>query len=96
LIDIEDYTDIFHKISLCTLDIICEAALGVNIDAQRTNTVYLNAVFKIKVFFNLILFLFILKKIIQDRIIRPQYYSELIFNLFGDGREQKRFFLLKK
>uniref|UniRef100_A0A914N469 Uncharacterized protein n=1 Tax=Meloidogyne incognita TaxID=6306 RepID=A0A914N469_MELIC len=29
-------------------------------------------------------------KIIQDRIIRPQYYPEILFNLFGDGKEQKR------
>nr|CAD2190399.1 unnamed protein product [Meloidogyne enterolobii]CAD2190803.1 unnamed protein product [Meloidogyne enterolobii] len=77
LIGSEDFNDIFHTISLCTLDIICEAALGVNIDAQRTETDYLNAVFKIK-------------RIIQDRIIRPQYYPEILFNLFGDGKEQKR------
>lgn len=49
LIGSEDFNDIFHTISLCTLDIICEAALGVNIDAQRTETDYLNAVFKIKI-----------------------------------------------
>uniref|UniRef100_A0A1I8BEX5 Cytochrome P450 n=1 Tax=Meloidogyne hapla TaxID=6305 RepID=A0A1I8BEX5_MELHA len=43
LIGSKDFNDIFHTISLCTLDIICEASLGVNIDAQRTNTDYLNA-----------------------------------------------------
>lgn len=42
----QDYTDIFHTISLCTLDIICEAALGTNIDAQNTQTDYLDAVFR--------------------------------------------------
>lgn len=40
------YNDIFHTITLCTLDVICEAALGYNIDAQNKHTDYLDAVFR--------------------------------------------------
>lgn len=40
------FRNIFHDITLCTLDIICEAALGKCIDAQRTESPYLTAVFK--------------------------------------------------
>ncbi|CAJ0582832.1 unnamed protein product, partial [Mesorhabditis spiculigera] len=78
LTTVEEYTDIFHTITLCTLDIICEAALGTCIDAQNNpNSPYLEAVVKIK---------FLLHK----RMINPQYYPDFIFNLFGEGREQKK------
>lgn len=40
------YNDIFHTITLCTLDVICEAALGYNIDAQKKHTDYLDSVFR--------------------------------------------------
>ena len=40
------YSDIFHTISLCTLDIICEAALGTHVDAQNKSSPYLDAVFQ--------------------------------------------------
>uniref|UniRef100_A0A915EL41 Cytochrome P450 n=1 Tax=Ditylenchus dipsaci TaxID=166011 RepID=A0A915EL41_9BILA len=73
----DQYTDVFHTITLCTLDIICEAALGVDIDAQRKHTNYLDAVFRIK-------------HIVHQRIIKPLFYPELIFYLFGDGKEQKK------
>uniref|UniRef100_A0A914HH46 Cytochrome P450 monooxygenase n=1 Tax=Globodera rostochiensis TaxID=31243 RepID=A0A914HH46_GLORO len=72
------FVDIFHTITLCTLDIICESALGVNIDAQRTiHSDYLDAVFRIKY-------------IIHQRMIKPQFYPEFLFNLFGAGKEQQR------
>lgn len=45
LID-DAYHDIFHMVSLCTLDVICEAALGKNINAQIEHTPYLDAVFE--------------------------------------------------
>ncbi|KAL3084185.1 hypothetical protein niasHT_039311 [Heterodera trifolii] len=73
-----EFVDIFHTITLCTLDIICESALGVNIDAQRTiHSDYLDAVFAIK-------------NIIFQRIVKPQFYPEFLFNIFGAGKEQKR------
>lgn len=73
----DDFVDIFHTVTLCTLDIICEAALGINIDAQRKHTDYLDAVFR-------------MKYIIHQRQIKPIYYPEIIFNLFGNGKEQKK------
>ncbi|CAJ0929720.1 unnamed protein product, partial [Mesorhabditis belari] len=74
-----DFTDVFHTVTLCTLDIICEAALGTCIDAQNNpNSPYLEAVFKIK-------------HLLHRRMINPQYYPDFIFKLFGDGREQARY-----
>ncbi|KAL6742911.1 hypothetical protein Aduo_016006 [Ancylostoma duodenale] len=41
------YEDIFHSVTLCTLDVICEAALGICIEAQRNpHSPYLEAVFR--------------------------------------------------
>ncbi|MCP9264669.1 hypothetical protein DINM_022805 [Dirofilaria immitis] len=39
----DQYNDIFHMISLCTLDVICEAALGIDVDAQNKSSPYLDA-----------------------------------------------------
>ncbi|KAF5293172.1 hypothetical protein FQR65_LT11017 [Abscondita terminalis] len=36
--------DIFLPISLCTLDVICATSMGTNVDAQQTNSDYVNAV----------------------------------------------------
>lgn len=77
LVSPTEHADIHHMITLCTLDIICEAALGVNIDAQRTHTDYLEAVFRIK-------------KIIHHRMVRPQLYPDFIFRWFSNGYEQER------
>uniref|UniRef100_A0A7E4W9V8 Cytochrome P450 n=1 Tax=Panagrellus redivivus TaxID=6233 RepID=A0A7E4W9V8_PANRE len=71
------FHDVFHDITLCTLDVICESALGATINAQTTHTPYLDAVFK-------------MKYIIHQRQIKPQYYPDIIFNLFGAGAEQSR------
>ena len=72
-----EFHEIFHTISLCTLDVICESALGININAQRTHTEYLDAVFT-------------MKYIIHQRQIKPQYYPDFIFYTFGQGREQDK------
>lgn len=71
------YNDVFHTITLCTLDVICEAALGYNIDAQNKHTDYLDAVFK-------------MKYIIHQRQVKPFLYPEFMFNIFGHGKEQKK------
>ncbi|VDM66971.1 unnamed protein product [Strongylus vulgaris] len=72
------YEDIFHTVTLCTLDVICEAALGICIDAQKNpKSEYLEAVFRMKV-------------LLQKRQVNPQYYPEFLFNLIGDGKEQAR------
>uniref|UniRef100_A0A0R3RLW7 Cytochrome P450 n=1 Tax=Elaeophora elaphi TaxID=1147741 RepID=A0A0R3RLW7_9BILA len=42
----DQYNDIYHIISLCTLDVICEAALGTHVDAQNKSSPYLDAVCK--------------------------------------------------
>uniref|UniRef100_A0A0N5BAY0 Cytochrome P450 n=1 Tax=Strongyloides papillosus TaxID=174720 RepID=A0A0N5BAY0_STREA len=73
----DEFVDIFHTISLCTLDIICEAALGIDINAQNVHTEYLEAVFK-------------MKYIIHQRQIKPQYYSDFMFNTIGDGKEHDK------
>lgn len=72
-----EVVNIFHMVTLCTLDIICEAALGTNINAQHKETEYLDAVFKIKF-------------IIHQRMIKPHFYNPLLFWIFGAGREQAR------
>uniref|UniRef100_A0A914DS99 Unspecific monooxygenase n=1 Tax=Acrobeloides nanus TaxID=290746 RepID=A0A914DS99_9BILA len=74
----QGYNDIFHTISLCTLDIICESALGTNIDAQRRHTKYLDAVFNMKF-------------IIHQRQIKPLYYPNVLFNLIGHGKDQQEY-----
>ncbi|CAI4222863.1 unnamed protein product [Auanema sp. JU1783] len=72
------FTDIFHTISYCTLDVICEAALGVCIDAQRKpNSPYLEAVFQ-------------MKYILQQRMVKPQYYPDFLFYTFGAGKDQDK------
>ncbi|KAI6212872.1 Cytochrome P450 4V2 [Aphelenchoides besseyi] len=73
----QGYNDIFHMITLCTLDVICESALGYNIDAQNKQTDYLESVFR-------------MKYIIHQRQVKPFLYPEFMFNLFGHGREQKK------
>ncbi|CAJ0589978.1 unnamed protein product [Cylicocyclus nassatus] len=74
----DKYEDIFHTVTLCTLDVICEAALGICIDAQKNpKSDYLEAVFRMKV-------------LLQKRQVNPQYYPEFLFNLIGDGKEQAR------
>uniref|UniRef100_A0AC35TK99 Cytochrome P450 n=1 Tax=Rhabditophanes sp. KR3021 TaxID=114890 RepID=A0AC35TK99_9BILA len=77
LADDDEFTDIFHTISLCTLDIICEAALGISANAQTVHTDYLDAVYK-------------MKYIIHQRQIKPQFYSDFMFNTVGDGKEHDR------
>ncbi|CAD5231102.1 unnamed protein product [Bursaphelenchus xylophilus] len=72
------YSDIFHTITLCTLDIICESALGYNIGAQlKVHSEYLDAVFR-------------MKYIVHQRQVKPFYYPEPIWQLFGYGKEQKK------
>ncbi|CAD5226201.1 unnamed protein product [Bursaphelenchus okinawaensis] len=73
-----EFTDVFHTITLCTLDIICESALGCNIHAQdKVHSEYLDAVFR-------------MKYIIHQRQVKPFYYPDLLWNTIGYGREEKK------
>ncbi|VIO98703.1 Uncharacterized protein BM_BM8635 [Brugia malayi] len=71
------YNDIFHMISLCTLDIICEAALGTHVDAQNKSSPYLDAVCKIKY-------------IIHQRTLKAHFYFDTIYNIFGSGKDESK------
>eukprot|EP00112_Aurelia_sp_Birch-Aquarium-sp1_P013574 Seg2883.1 transcript_id=Seg2883.1/GoldUCD/mRNA.D3Y31 product="Cytochrome P450 4V2" protein_id=Seg2883.1/GoldUCD/D3Y31 len=62
----------------CTLDIICETAMGVNCGAQvDATTEYPKAVLS-------------MCSIIQYRQIRPYLWPEFIYNLTADGKEHNR------
>nr|pir cytochrome P450 enzyme, CYP4C39 enzyme - green crab, common shore crab [Carcinus maenas]AAQ93010.1 cytochrome P450 CYP4C39 [Carcinus maenas] len=63
--------DIFPYITLCTLDIICETAMGININAQgNSNSEYVNAVYRIGA-------------LVQHRQTRPWIQPDFLFRLFG-------------
>uniref|UniRef100_A0A915AGJ0 Uncharacterized protein n=1 Tax=Parascaris univalens TaxID=6257 RepID=A0A915AGJ0_PARUN len=72
-----EYHEIFHTISLCTIDVICEAALGTHVDAQNKPSPYLDAVMK-------------MKYIVHQRTIKAHFYPNILFYLFGMGREQEK------
>ncbi|CAD6193406.1 unnamed protein product [Caenorhabditis auriculariae] len=75
----KEYQDIFHTISLCTLDVICEAALGTCIEAQhKPDSPYLDAVFR-------------MKEIVFQRFLNPLYYVDFFFNRFGPGKEHDQY-----
>ncbi|XP_065569758.1 cytochrome P450 4C1-like isoform X2 [Artemia franciscana] len=70
--------DIFHLAGLCTLDIICECAMGVKVNAQEEDdSEYVVAVKKIA-------------EIVVDRGFRPHLYPDFIFNLTSMAREQQK------
>ncbi|VDD90914.1 unnamed protein product [Enterobius vermicularis] len=77
------YNDVFHTVSLCTLDIICEAALGTHVDAQNKSSPYLNAVTK-------------MKYIIHQRTLKPYYYPKFLFNLIGSGKEHDKYAIMAR
>ncbi|VDK19879.1 unnamed protein product [Anisakis simplex] len=72
-----EYHNIFQTISLCTIDVICEAALGTHVDAQNKQSPYLEAVKK-------------MKYIVHQRTIKPQFYPRFLFDLFGEGQNEKK------
>lgn len=67
--------DITPLISLCTLDIICETSMGKSVNAQQEDdSEYVKAVLRIN-------------DIIHRRQKNPLMWSNLLFWLFGDGKE---------
>ncbi|XP_046655352.1 cytochrome P450 4c3-like [Daphnia pulicaria] len=70
--------DVFPYITLCTLDVICETAMGRNVDAQSNkDSEYVKAVYN-------------MGHIIQARQTRPWLQPDWLFRLFPLGSEQKR------
>ncbi|KAK8738037.1 hypothetical protein OTU49_004365, partial [Cherax quadricarinatus] len=67
--------DIFPFVTLCTLDIICETAMGCNINAQdNSDSDYVKAVYRIGA-------------IIQLRQVRPWLQPKILFRLSGYAKE---------
>ncbi|XP_057323256.1 cytochrome P450 4C1-like [Microplitis mediator] len=75
----KDEFDIFTYISLCTLDIICETAMGVTSNTQTTkDTSYLEALQKVK-------------EIVYRRMFTIWLYPDIIFNLTKFSRDQDKY-----
>nr|QST15019.1 CYP4AP6 protein [Diaphanosoma celebensis] len=69
--------DIYPLATACTLDIICETAMGCKIDAQLKYSEYANAVHRIS-------------QIIIERYSNPWLQADCIFALTAIGREHSR------
>ncbi|XP_067671881.1 cytochrome P450 4V2-like [Haliotis asinina] len=70
--------NIFPDITLCALDIICETAMGRNINAQsNSDSEYVSAVYK-------------MSTILLKRMRSPWYWPSVLFNTFGSGSEHDR------
>nr|AFH35031.1 cytochrome P450 4C [Portunus trituberculatus] len=71
--------DVFPFITLCTLDIICETAMGININAQdNSDSEYVNAVYGIGA-------------LVQYRQTRPWIQPDLLFRLFGYAKQHDEY-----
>lgn len=70
--------DIFAKMGKCALDIICETAMGQNVNAQNDHeSVYVQAVNKIT-------------ELIMQRQQNPAHWPDFIYNITPQGREHAR------
>ncbi|CAF1109070.1 unnamed protein product [Adineta steineri] len=70
--------NLYSYIASCALDIICEAAMGLNIGAQhQRNSEYVDAVLK-------------LTDLILKRQRMPWMWPDFLFNLLPEGREHNR------
>ncbi|KRT79363.1 cytochrome P450 [Oryctes borbonicus] len=66
--------DMYPYITHCTLDIICETAMGVQLDSMNEqNNEYVDAIYTVT-------------DIALQRIIKPWYQPSIIFNLTEKGR----------
>ncbi|XP_023223442.1 cytochrome P450 4C1-like isoform X7 [Centruroides sculpturatus] len=74
----EDWIDILPLVTLCTLDIICETAMGVEIKSQNKHCMdYIEA---LQEFSNIHL----------ERFMRPWLFYDFIFNRSSNGAKLKR------
>nr|ARE68676.1 cytochrome P450 CYP4BM1 [Epicauta chinensis] len=71
--------DIFKLLTLCALDVICETAMGVEINAmKRSDSEYVKAVSGIT-------------DVIMYRVFNPHLHPDFIFNLTEKGRQHKKY-----
>lgn len=78
LADTDEEFDISKMIGLCALDIICESAMGENINVQNgKNSDYLDAVHRINVY-------------ALKRVFNPILMNDFIYSLTKDGQEYNR------
>lgn len=66
--------DIFHYVSRCTLDIICETAMGVKVEAQTTDSDYVKWANKAM-------------EIVFMRMFKMWYHVDFIYNLTQSARD---------
>nr|AHL88991.1 cytochrome p450 4EC1 [Brachionus koreanus] len=70
--------EIFKESKLCTLDIICETAMGVNLESQKsTNLDYVWCVDKAS-------------KLLNDRFNAPWYWADFVYYKTEPGKEFKK------
>lgn len=73
--------DIRQMVTNCAIDVICETAMGVKIDAQRARpgqaTMEQKYLYSLRELFDLIV----------KRIMTPWYEPEFLFRLFDDGKK---------
>lgn len=69
--------NIFQDIALCALDIICETAMGTTVEAQKTDSDYVHAVYR-------------MSTLSDERMRKPLYWNNFLYNTFGDGQEYAR------
>ncbi|GFU13262.1 cytochrome P450 4V2, partial [Nephila pilipes] len=69
--------DIVQPVTLCTLDILCETAMGIKIEAQRKDTKYIAA-------------LKMASEQFSERVIKPWVWSDLTYYLTDKGRDYKK------
>lgn len=73
-----EFFDVSTLVTHCALDIICETAMGVEINAMKcTDSEYVRAIYRIL-------------EIVIYRWFRPWLHSDFLFGLTSKGREQKK------
>ncbi|EFX88386.1 hypothetical protein DAPPUDRAFT_311388 [Daphnia pulex] len=71
----DEIINVYPFVANCTLDIICEAAMGVSVNAQYQRSEYVKAIYRIN-------------QIIMERFSKPWLVNDFIFKFTPQGREQ--------
>ncbi|KAK7861805.1 hypothetical protein R5R35_000573 [Gryllus longicercus] len=70
--------DVYPYITLCALDIICETAMGTEINAQEdSHSPYVSAIYRAS-------------ELTLGRMLRPWLHSDFIYSLTRDGKKYKQ------